>query len=276
MSKLPRDWHYYIDAILRWFDKEITIPKRVLRLRASLYIKIPWIDTKDMVEYLLRRGLLREVKDNELWLALPKYLDGEGQIREAYEEEFRVKREIYNKWNEAASSAGYYVEDIFKEAFMDAGYSCQKVVFDCPDGVLPDSSRKVEIDIFCVKEEWHLGVQVKNVTSDIFVNPNIIKRPSERYESLVREFTFCSRNRIIPILIAPFIEGSFYVFDDLHKGLHCRTYFQILKPEHESLKNEIKGVLRFGNIRCLSEVTQHIRYWISRIPETWRNRHGHW
>jgi len=263
-------------VILEWFEKEITIPKRVLRLRASLYIKIPWIDTKDMVEYLLRRGLLREVKDNELWLALPKYLDDEGQIREAYEEEFRVKREIYNKWNEAASSAGYYAEDIFKEAFMDAGYSCQKVVFDCPDGVLPDSSRKVEIDIFCVKGEWHLGVQVKNVTSDIFVNPNIIRKPSDLYKALLREFTFCSRNKIIPILVAPFIEGSFYVFDDLHRGLHCQTYLQIFKPEQESLQNDIKETLHFGNIRCVSEVPPHIRNWISRIPDIWRNRHGHW
>lgn len=62
MLKLPRDWHNYIDVILEWFEKEITIPKRVLRLRSSVYVKIPWIDTRDMMEYLIRKGYCVKLK----------------------------------------------------------------------------------------------------------------------------------------------------------------------------------------------------------------------
>lgn len=261
---------------MRWALEEITISKRVLRLRACLYLKIRWVDTINIVNQLLGEGRLREVKDNKHWLAPPQYLDGAAQFREKYRDEFEKKKDVYDRWVRASSSAGYYAEELVKDAFIDVGYSAKKVLFQCPEGFFPDFSREVEIDVFCVKSKWHLGVQVKNVTSDVFINPGIIERPSKLYRFLMNEFDFCSRNRIIPVLIAPFVDSSFYVFNDQHKGLHCQTFLQLFEPEKEGLCNEVKDILHFGNLKSVSELPGHVKDWIKRIPDMWTERYGKW
>lgn len=264
---MPRNWRNYIDSIIQWFPKEVVISKRLLRLRTCVYLKIPWIETNDMIDYLITRGIVREVKDNQIWLAPPEYLDGVGQLGDEYVEEFRRKKNVYDRWNAETATAGYYAEKIVKDAFVDAGYSAQKIVFDSSDG-------KVEIDAYCMKEKWHLGVQVKNITSDVIINPGFVKVKSDLYKVLVRQFDFCSNQRIVPILMAPFIESSFYVFDDMHRGLHDQTLLQFFPPGKEDLCKDIREILHFGNVRTVAEIPQYIREWISRIPQTWENRFG--
>lgn len=119
---------------MSWARREITISKRVLRLRACLYLKIRWVDTINIVNQLLGEGRLREVKDNKHWLAPPQYLNGGAQFREKYRDEFEKKKHVYDRWVVASSSAGYYAEELVKDAFIDAGYSAKKVLFECPEG----------------------------------------------------------------------------------------------------------------------------------------------
>ena len=88
----------------------------------------------------------------------------------------------------------------------------------------------------------------KNVTSDVFIDPDKIERPTEIYWKLRGSFQFCSKTRVIPILIVPFIDGSFYCFDDKHKGLHCQTYLQLFNPENDDLRRAVKELLKFGNV----------------------------
>jgi hypothetical protein len=182
---------------------------------------------------------------------------------------------IYDEWNLKSQSLGIYAEELFRRAFADAGYLVRKELFEVIHGLEDPRMGQVEIDAYCVKDALRLGVQVKNVTSEVFIDPNKIRRPSEIYLKLIRQFDYCSRNGIVPILISPFIEGSFYCFDDQHGGLHCQTYLQLFNPENETLCRQIKEILRFGNVRVVEEVPSHITRWIDKIPDMYMRRQKH-
>ena len=227
-----------------------------------------------MIDFLLRTHVVCTVPHKETWLTVLDYLDAGGQFLGEHREEFEKREGIYTNWVNQSQKLGYYAEKLFQDAFLDAGYSVQKVTFRVPAGVSDVLSGHVEIDAYCVKGRWHLGVQVKNITSDVFIDPSKIRRPTEIYKKIVRQFEFCSRNGIIPILIAPFIDGSFYCFDDRHKGLHCQTFLQLFNPENRALCDAIRNVLKFGNVKVVKELPIHIQSWIERIPDMWTRRHG--
>jgi hypothetical protein len=205
-------------------------------------------------------------------LTLPEFLDNTGHIVETAKEEFQLKLNIYNEWVDKSQELGFYMEDLVKHAFLDAGYSVQKVTFQTPADLLNPEGGHVEIDALCVKERWHLGVQVKNVTSEVFIDPDKIGRKTEIYKRLEKQFQFCSRNELTPILFSPFIDGSFYCFDDQHKGLHCQTFLQLFNPENGELCRNVKEVLKFGNVRVVEELPPNTRSWIDRIPQMYRDR----
>ena len=270
---MPRDWRNYIDSFRRWVADETAIYKRVLRLRAYLYVHIPWIETSDMIDYLLGSGILCSVSGNEGWLTLPEHMDVNGEFRGDHQREFERRKEICDAWRDASQTLGYHAEEIIRKEFVDAGYAVQKVTFKLPARI-PSVERHIEIDAFCLKDKWHLGVEVKNVTSDVFLDPDKIRRKTAIYRAIDRHFDFCSTSNIIPVLIAPFIDGSFYCLDDRHKGLHCQTLLQFFNPENEELCNQIKEVLKFGNVRVVEEAPGNVKRWIRRIPQMWTERHG--
>ena len=270
---MPRDWRNYVDSVFEKLLEMKFIVRKVFRLRAYLYYKIPWMDTNDMLNFFLHRGLIRKVRGEKSWFAPPRFLDSEGNVRDEYLDDFIEKKEVYERWVKESPRAGSYFEGLVRKAFKEEGYSVQKVVFCRPPGSDPE---KVEIDAFCINGEWHLGVQVKNITSDVIINPNILDKLTDFYRSLHNEFSFCSENRIVPILIAPFVERGFYVYCDLHRGLFCQTYFQFFDPSLRDLCADIRDKLGFGNTKVISQVPDGIRRWIRRIPDMWRKRHGRW
>ena len=257
---------------MEWMEKEIAVPRRVLRLRGHLYLKIPWIETNDLVMSLLSGSEVCQLPSDKRWLTLCSCLNSEGQFKSEYKDEFEKKQALYNEWVGISQKMGYYAEDLVRHAFIDEGYSVQKVTYQFADSL--SGTKAVEIDADCIKTGWHLGVQVKNVVSEVFIDPDKIKQQTGIYKTLVKEFEFCSKNGITPILFAPFIDTSFYCFDYRHRGLHCQTLIQYFRPEDEDLCARVKEDLKFGNLRAVSELPQNARNWIKRIPTMWNKRHG--
>lgn len=265
-------WIYGLEPVTRWLERETAICKRVLRLRAYLYLKIPWIETSDLINAMLGSRSVCEVPSNRKWLTLCEHLSSSGQFLDDHKEEFEKREKIYNQWVSVSKNLGMYAETLVRKAFLDSGYSVSKTTFQYSSG-LPEVYQSVEIDADCIKPGWHLGVQVKNVVSDVIIDPNKIQHKSNLYKRLAKQFEFCSKNGITPILVAPFIDGSFYCFDDSHKGLHCQTLVQFFSPENEELCNDVKKVLKFGNVRVVEEVPITVKSWIARVPDMWTRRH---
>jgi hypothetical protein len=221
--------------------EDTAIAARVLRLRTCLYLKIPWIETANMISYMKFNDLICDVPEVRSWLTIPEYLDNNGHFIDEVKDEFEIRKLVYDEWNEKSQSLGIYAEELVRRAFAEAGYSVRKAIFEVIHGLEDRRMGQIEIDAYCVKESLRLGVQVKNVTSEVFIDPNKIRRPTEIYLELIRQFDYCSRNGIVPILISPFIEGSFYCFDDKYGGLHCQTLLQLFNPENETLCTEKSG-----------------------------------
>jgi len=229
-----------------------------------------------MFDYCLQSGRLREIRRENGWMAPPKYLDGSGEVRGMYYDIFERKKKVHDEWVDMSQKLGYFAEEIIREALRDEGYVTQQMTFQVSDDFFDDGSRHVQIDAYCLSPELNLGVEVKNVTSDVYINPDIIKRPNDDYKQLIKRFHFCTTYKIVPILVAPFIDGSFYVFNDMHKGLLCRTLNQWFSSDMDVLSDEISREFNFGNIEAISEAPDRVKRWISRIPKMWKDRYGHW
>lgn len=258
---------------MKWLEKETAINRKVFRLRCHLYLKVPWIETNDLIMYLLGSKGVCLVSSDKRWLTLSDYLGSDGSLKSDHQDVFVQKQSLYRKWVDKSQILGQYAEDLVKTAFIEEGYSVrQRAVYDYLNP--SNEIEAVEIDAECVKAGFHLGVQVKNVISEVFIDPNKIGQKSDIYSRLVKEFEFCSGRSITPVLMAPFIDTSFYCFDDVHKGLHCQTLIQYLRPEDEGLCKNIREVLKFGNLRAVAELPDNVMSWIRRIPEMWQKRHG--
>jgi hypothetical protein len=269
-SKTSCKWLDPLPTIERWITKETTMCKRVLRLRSYLCLHIGWFSTSTLWTYLLRTRSFCLVPGNNQWITHKDYVGFNGNLLDEHQEIFEKKKQIYEQWVRASLPLGYYAEKIYLDAFDEAGYSAKKVKLP----LSPDRKEKVDIDIYGVKDDLQVGVQVKNVTSEIFIDPKMIRNPPSVYGQLTKQFEYCSQNGIIPILIAPFIDKRFYNFTKRYNGLHDQTLLELFSPEYAELCYAVKKTLKFGNVRVVTEAPQHVKDWIDKIPQRWHKRYA--
>jgi hypothetical protein len=269
-SRNFENWIEKLPSIEKWITEQTTICKKVLRLRSCLYLKIPWIKTSLIWDHLLSNNDFSLVPGNNQWVTRREYLGSDGHLIGDRKEVFETKKQIYEQWVRVSLPLGYFAEKIYLEAFDSAGYSPKKL--NLP--LLPNSKTKIGIDIYGEKDNLAVGVQVKNVTSEVFTDPNAICNPRKTYNDLTRQFEYCSGKGIVPILIAPFIDNRFYNFSKRYNGLHCQTYLQLFSPEYSELCYDVKNTLRFGNVKVVTEATQRVKDWIENIPQMWNKRYA--
>lgn len=262
------NWDNRLSSIEKWILKETAICKRVLRLRSYAYLKIPWFLTSIAWYSLLRNHNLCTVPGNSRWITAKKYVNANGDLLNKHREIFEQKKQIYNQWVKASLPLGYHAERVYTDAFNKAGYSAKKVKVPSPD-----NKEAIELDIYGIKDGLQVGVQVKNGLSEVFMDPRMIHNPPIIYQALHRQFEFCSKNGIVPILLAPFFNKRFYNFTKRHQGLHCQTYLQLFSPEYAGLCNAVREILKFGNVRVATEAPEHVARWIQRIPRMWSKRY---
>jgi hypothetical protein len=265
------DWENRIRILERWIEEESVYAKRVLRLRSYAYLHMPWFSTSRAWDYLLgNESDFCLVPGYSQWITRKDFLGDDGNLIDEHSEVFEVKKQTYHQWVHVSEAQGYYAEQIYNKAFSDAGYSVEKVRIPAP----PGSKERLEIDAYCVNEELRLGVQVKNVTSEVFTDPKPLTYYPDTYRNLTRQFEYCSQKGIIPILIAPFIDKHFYNFTKRYNGLHCQTFLELFRPENAAICYAVKKILKFGNVKVVTEATNRVKEWIDSIPEMWNNRYA--
>jgi hypothetical protein len=264
-------WMHKIPSVERWITRESVICKRVFRLRSYAYLKIPWFNTSLMWNYLSSGDSGFSLVPNDAqWITRADYLDADGNLAGKHKEIFENKKRIYEQWVQASLPLGYYAEEIYRQAFSKAGYFVKK-------RRLPFSAatkEKLELDAYCVNEKLRLGVQIKNVSSEVFTDPETAGYTSLVYRRLEKQFEYCLQNDIVPILIAPFIDKRFYNFSKRYRGLHCQTYLSLFSPKYSDLYYSVKETLKFGNIKVVTEATNRVKEWIEKIPQMWNNRYA--
>jgi hypothetical protein len=253
-----------ISIIKNWIAREIVYNKRVLRLRAYLYLKIHWIETANIWNTLLFDNHYCTIPRNNQWITLRSNLDSSGELLPKPKEEFDKKLHVFEEWARITQPSSYNAQEIYKIAFEEDNYTVEaNKLYTDKTGVT------IQIDLLCIKDDWKLGVQVKNITSEVFHNPYLTRYFSIAYSDLERQFAYCHRNGIISILIAPFINNSFYDFVEGYQGLYCQTLLQIVNPEYSEISNAVKKTLRFGNILATDTAPDNVKSWIGKIPKIW-------
>ena len=189
------------------------------------------------------------------------YLDQNNQLKDEYVPIAQRNLEVNRKWTELSQILGDHAENLFFQAFVEEGYVVEK------KPQFRDGLSIIEMDLFCVKDDLKLGVEVKNISSDVFLDPTILKAPNLIHRQIRRHFEYCFDHQIVPILVAPFVDKLFYRFINKRRGLVCQTLLQLFPPDQTTLREEIREAFRFGNIRATDELTDHIKGWIQKIPE---------
>lgn len=236
-------------AVLNELEKQIICPGSVLKLRIVLHYNLDeeylWSKVHYAIKSLIEKdGIIRYRK----WLTLKIY-EKEKYIDELYQ----IKQNVRKRWITAASKGGYYFEKLVKGYFDDRGIETRPKTIEW-------NGKKIRIDLFNPR----FAIEVKNVFSDMFYNPETTKKQNEDHKQIRRFFDYCYNTNITPILISPLIDNSFYKFSKEHNGLFCRTFTQIIKPEEEKLVEEIKDNFLIGNVRAVQKLPDEIAEWLDK------------
>lgn len=259
-----------IAAIIRMeLGKQIVAPIKVVKLRCWLYYKviakeisIRWFKFDSAIKEALKR---EEISSYHHWLTLDEF--DKNEVERVYVQ----KKEIEEEWGSRAAHAGYWFEDIARDAFREEGYVVSdKCVLFKWDG------EEIEIDVYCVGRV-RLGVEVKNKASDVFHAPTIIHPDfrNDDHNKILKVFEFCKEKGITPILLASFIDKSFRGFAYKYKGLYIQTLFQFFPRKHKDMIDKVnekdfrKGFY-FGNVRSIKSAPEHLRQRIRDIPSVLR------
>ncbi len=264
-------WFGKIPRIEQWIMEDIVIPKKVLRLRCYLNSKthIEWISTASVWNYLLKSGKFCEVPECSKWITSKEYVDTNGLL-DKYKKLLKEKIQIYKEWSAVSLDMGNYAGKVYLDAFKKAGYDDPKKV-KFPFSM--NGKEEVEIDVYTAKGKLKLGIQVKNITTEVITDPKGIRKPPSIYSDLTRQFEFCKQSKIVPVLIAPFIDKRFYNFTKRYQGLHDQTFLQLFSLDYADLCKAIDDNLSFGYVRAVKEAPEHVIDWINKIPDMWNKRY---
>lgn len=178
------------------------------------------------------------------------------------------KKKVYDRLINRVHTEKFakYAEKIIGMTFEEEGYYVSNRV------AFKRVGEELEIDLLCLKDGLKVGVEVKN-RREVILDPMVMKRKDTLHADVERHLTFIRQHGFIPILMAPFIDKSFYRFDDRHQGLHCQYLSVLIPPEEQDLVSEVKKELGFGWIKAVDSPPENIVKWVRKIPEMMK-RHG--
>jgi len=143
------------------------------------------------------------------------------------------------------------------------------------NATLEYGSDELQADLVCNREGLlPLCVEIKNILSDVILDPAVFDEPSSLYRQIEKHFSVARDAGMIPVLFAPFVNRSFYLCCDRYRGLFCQTLTQLLPPGEDELLRGIKEELHFRNVRIGAEAPANVSRWIGRIPSMWVGRYG--
>ncbi len=255
------------DNLLLDLEDKLFLPRRIFRLRAYVYYKIPWLVTYDIMTKMIRERHAIEIPGG--WLAHPDAIGKDNKPKNEYLESFLRKSRVLADWIGKSNAIGKHGETIIADAFRDAGYVVTR------NAMLERSSGKLQVDVLCKKKGvLPLSVEVKNILSEVILDPALFEEPSVLYRQIEEEFSLGKKAEMIPVLFAPFIDPTFYVCCDRNRGLFCQMLLQLLPAGEEELQENVRKELHFGNLRVVSEAPANIVRWIASVERMWEGRYA--
>jgi hypothetical protein len=251
--------------MLKEARKQVVCHERVLKLRLYYYYNLRgrvdslWMELHDAIGEAVDEGSLHRHSADKGWV----YCDGcaPGEVAEAYER----KAGVYSRWSH--HDGGPHLEKLVREAFRQAGYVVvsggSRVNWRDEEG----ASEDYQLDVHTLAP-LRLGIECKNKLSDVYISPDILSRPNDDHKQLARHFRLCHGWGLIPVLVAPLIDASFFGFIQPFDGLACRLLFQYLPTSNEELCKDVRREFLIGHVVTASEddPPPNLVRWARRVP----------
>lgn len=253
----------FLDPLAKILSSYTCLPLRLIRNHLVFYFSnlnrppgkmghIPqlWIRTYYALRMAFEKGYLLQYPKGDLlqhpkadtWLYLP------GTDDSVLEERFKQNSSTYDSWLKESKPIGYHAQSVVRSLldFKSFRQTKNPPTFYLASGqeVVPDAYTLTPI---------HAAFEVKNGLSDVWSDPRPIRNPSQDYQQILNHFQMCKQNRLIPGLIAPKLDPTFYDFAKDNNGLCFEFGFQIFHPDLVPLRDEICSNLGFCNIVVASE-----------------------
>ena len=242
------------ELILRELWEQAIAPEKIIKLRICLYSGLKsdylWSNIHYTIKQLKNEGIIRTYQG---WLYSEATLSEYGM--EYIEAEYSRKYEVYRRWNTATSRGGYLLERLVRDYLNAEG-------IDVVQQIVRWNGKELKIDIY--SPDYKLAMEVKNVFSDTYVNPEAIKYPNQDHQQLIELFRYCKRRGFTPILMAPLIDNSFYHFAEKYHGLCCRTFIQLVEVDETELVKEISREFHILNVKATNCLPNQMAKWLKK------------
>lgn len=194
------------------------------------------------------------VPENKSWIALPSAFNPDGTLDQQASTIFQRQKQIHQDWADAMTSVGgLHFERLFRRDIPN-----QAIWLNQGGLNLTDHTQKINIDAF--SPSHNLTIELKNQLSDVFHAPTLTssKHWTKDIRKIDRVFKWARRFGFTPVLVAPFIDATFYGYQSTYNGFSMSTLFQILPPQYANLVSDIKQVFRFSQIIASEQLPSHI------------------
>lgn len=221
----------------------------------------------DAIKLAIQVGDVVEYHQDPSWIHLPH--QSPEQLRQAFDR----KSFTYRLWaGRASEEAAGPAERVLRSIFSHCGHKVADTKFHIVD---LSTGEECLPDLYTFSPARTAG-ELKNITSDVLVDPRPLVGKQERYTKIDRHFRLCALNGVHPLLIAPRIDASFEHYDTQHKGSHCEMFYQLMPPHLAPLCVAIKDDLLFQHVLAVDvnppfpPELQPLLDWAQHLPELLR------
>lgn len=261
---------------------QVFAPRRVLLTRLVLYylprireLTRPWASANYALSRLRNQGrIVPELVNGTNWYHLPNVASTK------LEDARRNKVPVHDSWLRAQGRGGKHAEALWRKAFADAKWlvdlTSRRIV--CPIRDDPDAPHTDdhEIDVYADKlpERLIIGAEVKHGFSEGWIDPDVVIdwKLTESMRALRHHFKAMTAVNVRPILLAPFVDPSFYVFQNKHRGLHARYLYSIFHPADARLAESVREHFKIGHVWAKAEPPANFHAFVARVPSLLANQ----
>lgn len=272
----PHFYNRILPHLTRELERQTLIHKRVARLNmlyyTSLhtnsdnprYIPYLWTMLLDAIDQAVMSGDIVEYYKDPHWIYLPH------QSPNVLDRCFERKSRVLGLWaGRASREAAGHAEQVLRSIFAHCGHQVVETKFQIADLSTGEACLP---DLYTVSPR-RIALEVKNITSDVLIDPRHLVGKQERYTKIDRHFRLCSVNGVHPVLIAPRIDASFDSYEKRYKGLHCEMMYQLMPSHHAILCTAVKRDLLFEHLVAVDTQPpfppelQPLIDWVQRLPD---------
>lgn len=256
--------------------RQVFAPARVVLCRMMLYylpryrgFDRPWISTKNAIASLEKSGaIVPEDVDGVKWYHLPRV----QRDRLAAARARNV--EVYDGWTASLDHGAAWAEKLWRAAFSAEGWvvPSSQVLIPCP--ALDDGDavhvEQHEIDVYATLPGtiWSVACEVRSGPGEGWVGPDVVRdwKLTKAQRNIRHHFRAVSSIGLTPMLAAPFVDPSFYVFQTEYRGVHAKYLYYVFAPEDAPVAADVKDAFRIGHVWAGEEPPGAFVSYVRRLP----------